>query len=189
MENEHNTPLASVRYEFTLEEMADHEVSIYRRSRTGRRTRTRRAALEAIKAIVILLGFFFLTGRLSPLMATISLAGGIIAFVLSATLHWTMIRRHLKARLRERLPSGPMMANVEVRDDCIAVDQNGTQVVFRRDEVQEVIESGKYIEVILRTGGIRVPVAAFPDQDSRIAFVQTLRRPAELCDADHKEVH
>jgi len=174
-----------VEYDTGLDELADAQLRALAHSGMVKRMRRRGVLWMAVLTAVPL--YLYLALRGASLAERLVFAGlGVLIALGGYALTWRRsARKRLRKYLLEQFQSDrPIRFMVELRDDCIWIQQDGVQLLFDWNHVSEVVDAGDAVEFYMKNGGfVMVRNKGFVDAQGRAEFLDIARKRKSMAGA------
>lgn len=169
-----------VRFEVTVDEMAEAHLELYLATTDGRRQPVIAGVVTAVASGLMVLYLYRMSTPV--VVAPIAVAVTIGAFFFARWEFRRTVRRRIRKTLAEQLGgSGPVPITVAVEPESLRVEQQSTEVRFRWEAVSHLDDRPEMIRLHAARpqGLIRVPARAFASFDDRAEFVRLSRQYLE----------
>lgn len=143
-----------VQFEFTLDDVVDVQLRALKRSAAARAWRWRDRIVTALLSGVLL--FAIMPGE-----TTSRLIVGLIGLIMGALVYPIVNDSTVKRRLRKLFqenagPNNVFICEVEISESGVHTKQNGMEIIYKWENVQEVQETADSVDIYAANGGLVV---------------------------------
>lgn len=167
-----------IQYRSTIDEAVDSQIRLLKTSGVARQWWIK----GFLWVPILFFGFYFGI----PDEGSVKIASGCFASIIFIILYLATHRKTIAKRLRkftiEQLGTKePVQSEYEFREDVLIFRKLGTEIRFRWENVQKVIENDKDVELRIAEGGIAViPYRIFKNSEQKEKWIEFIKTKTGL---------